>query len=189
MNANVELIEAQDCVLLLVDIQKVLLDLCVDPERTVVNAAGLIEIAGIFEIPVLFTVHNAQKLGGFMPELTGKVASPKLFAKMEFDCFKNGAIAAALEQTGRKTLLLAGIEGHVCIMHTGLGALSRGYRVHLASDAISSRSTLNREVGLHRLDRAGAVISSTEMILFELLKRAGTPEFRTALPLIKTLQP
>lgn len=188
MNENLELIKPQDCVLLLVDIQKVLLDLCVEPDRTVANAAGLIGIAGIFEIPILFTVQNPQKLGGFVPELTGKVAHPALFTKMEFDCFANGDIAAALEQTGRGGLLLAGIEGHVCILHTALGALRRGYRVHLASDAISSRSTHNREIGLHRLDRAGAVVSSTEMILFEFLKQAGTPEFRAALPLIKTLQ-
>ncbi len=188
MNHNLDLIKAQDCVLLLVDIQKVLLDLCVEADRTVTNAAGLIDLAVIFDIPVVFTVQNAEKLGGFVPELIRKVANPTLFTKMEFDCFANKDACAALEKSGRKTLLLAGIEGHVCILNTGLGALSRGYRVHLASDAVTSRSAYNREIGLRRLDRAGVVISSTEMILFELLKQAGTPEFRAALPMIKNLQ-
>jgi nicotinamidase-related amidase len=84
-------------------------------------------------------------------------------------------------------LLLAGLETHVCIFHTGTHGLRLGYRVHLAADAVTSRSSSNRQIGLRRLEQAGAVISSTEMIIFELLNRAGTPEFRSALPLLKTL--
>ena len=81
------------------------------------------------------------------------------------NCFENGPIAGAVRNTGRRAILLAGIETHVCIFHTGVGALGLGYKVHVASDAVTSRSASNREVGLQRLDRAGAVISSTEMMI------------------------
>jgi len=188
MNVYQEFLNRRDCILLLVDIQKVMLDLCVDPDRTVFNAAALIEIAGLFEIPVLCSVQNSVRLGGFLPELTNKISQPKIWDKLQFNCFESEDIALTIGETGRKTLLLAGLEGHVCIFHTGVGALRLGYRVHIAHDAVTSRSASDKQIGMQRLDRAGAVISSTEMIIFELLNRAGTREFREALPLIKKFQ-
>jgi nicotinamidase-related amidase len=188
MNVHQEFLDRRDCVLLLIDIQKVLLDLCVDPERTVTNTAALIEVCELFEVPVLCTEQNADKLGGFLPELTGRIKRPRIWDKLEFNCFENEEIAGAIRATGRKTLLIAGIETHVCIFHTGAGGLHHGFRVHIASDAVTSRNASDRKIGLHRLDRAGAVISSSEMIMFELLRQAGSKEFRALLPLLKKLQ-
>jgi nicotinamidase-related amidase len=188
MNGYQEFLDRRDCILLLIDIQKVLLDLCVDPDRTVSNAAALIEVCELFEIPVLCTTQNADRLGGFLPELTDRISRPRIWDKLDFNCFENEEIAGAIKATGRKTLLVSGMEGHVCIFHTGVGALRHGYRVHIAHDAVTSRTASDRQIGLNRLDRAGAVISSTEMILFELLHRAGTKEFRALLPLLKRLQ-
>jgi nicotinamidase-related amidase len=187
MNDCSEFLLRQDCILLLVDIQKVMLDPCVEHDLVAKNAAALIDIAGIFEIPIIFSVHNAEKLGGFLPELLERVPEPTVLNKLEFSCFENEAIFRAIQRSGRHTLLLAGLETHVCIFHTGVHALRLGFRVHVAADAVTSRSAVNREVGLRRLEQAGAVISSTEMMIFELLNRAGTPEFRAALPLLKTL--
>jgi nicotinamidase-related amidase len=187
MNVYTDFLAKQDCVLLLVDIQKVMLDPCVEADTVTKNAAALIDMAKLFEIPIMFSVHNAEKLGGFLPELLERVPEPSLFKKLEFSCFENETIFRAMQESGRRTLLLAGLETHVCIFHTGAHALRLGYHVHVAADAVSSRSRINREVGLRRLERAGAVISSTEMIIFELLNRAGTAEFRAALPLLKTL--
>ena len=188
MNYYQEFLNRRDCILLLVDIQKSMLDLCVDSDRTVFNAGALIEAAELFGIPVLCSIQNSDKLGGLLPELTYKISEPKLFDKFEFNCFENEEIARAIAQTGRKTLLLAGLEGHVCIFHTGVGALRLGYRVHIAHDAVTSRSASDKQTGMHRLDSAGAVISSTEMMIFELLNRAGTKEFRALLPLLKRFQ-
>jgi nicotinamidase-related amidase len=187
MNVYAEFLRREDCALLLVDIQEIMLGPCVNGDRVRKNSAALIDIAAIFDIPVLFSVHNAEKLGGFLPELIRKVPNPHVFNKVEFSCFENEAIARTVEKTGRRTLLIAGLEGHVCIFHTAAHALRLGYTVHVAADAVSSRSELNRDVGLRRLENSGAVISSTEMIIYELLNRAGTPEFRSALPLLKTL--
>lgn len=187
MNVYAEFLNREDCILLLVDIQKVMLDPSVEPDNLRKNVAALLEVAKIFEIPVIFSEHNADKLGGFLPELLAKVPQPKVLNKLEFSCLENEGIVRALLATGRKTLLLAGLESHVCIFHTGAHALRLGYRVHVTSDAVTSRSSRNKEIGLQRLQRAGAVISSTEMIIYELLNRAGTPEFRAALPLLKAL--
>jgi nicotinamidase-related amidase len=187
MNAYADFLVRENCIILLVDIQKVMLDPCVDHDLVTKNAAALLDIAGIFEIPIMFSVHNAEKLGGFLPELLQRVSLPAIYPKLEFSCLENEGIFRALQQSGRRTLLLVGLETHVCIFHTGAHALRLGYRVHVAADAVTSRSKINREIGLRRLERAGAVISSTEMIIFELLNRAGTPEFRAALPLLKTL--
>ncbi len=186
-NPHSEFIQAEDCLLLLVDIQAVMLEPCDEASRLKKNAAALLEIAGIFDIPVIFTVHNSEKLGGFLPELVAKVIQPKVLNKLEFSSFENEAIAEAVMASERRTLLVAGLETHVCIFHTAAHAIRLGYRVHVAADAVASRSRFNWEIGLRRLENAGAVISSTEMMIFELLNRAGTSEFRALLPLLKKL--
>jgi nicotinamidase-related amidase len=187
MNAYAEFLVREDCILLVVDFQKVMLEPCLEKDPVRKNIAALIDIAGMVEIPILFSVHNPSKLGGLLPELLDRVPQPSLFEKIEFSCMENEGIFRALQDSGRRTLLLAGLETHVCIFRTAAQALRLGYRVHLAADAVTSRSAINREVGLRRAERAGAVISSTEMMIFELLSRAGTPEFRAALPVLKTL--
>lgn len=187
MNACAEFLKPDDCILLLVDIQQVMLGPCHDAERLPKNAEALIEVAEIFKIPVFFSVHNAEKLGGFLPELLTRAPHATVLNKFEFSCFENAGISQALTRLKRRTLLVAGIETHVCVFHTCVHAVRLGYRVHVAADAVASRSRFNWEIGLRRMEKAGVVISSTEMMIFELLNRAGTPEFRTALPLLKRL--
>lgn len=187
MNPNAELLKANDCMLLLVDIQKVMLDACEDNVRLVKNTAALLDVAKIFALPVLFSAQNSEKLGGFLPDLLHKVDNPLVLDKVEFSCLENEAMMKAIMETGRKTLLVAGLETHVCIFHTCTQAARMGFRAHVAADGVASRSRLNWEIGLRRMERAGVVVSSTEMMIFELLNRAGTPEFRALLPLLKTL--
>jgi nicotinamidase-related amidase len=187
MNPDAELIDKHDALLLLVDIQKIMLELCVMPENMVKHVVALLDLSRLTGFPVIFTEHNAEKLGGFVPHLTERVERPQIFNKLEFGCFANEAIASAVKQTGKKSIILAGIESHVCIFQTGAQAIQAGYRVHAVSDAISARSEPNRQVGLNRLRSAGAVITSTEMLLFELLGKAGTDEFRKVLPIVKSL--
>src|SRR5438477_6361612 len=85
----------------------------------------------------------------------------------------------------RNTVLLCGMESHICVMQTALGALRDGYLVHVASDAVGSRTEWNWKIGLERMRDAGAVISSTEMMVYELMRSSGTPEFKELLPYIK----
>jgi nicotinamidase-related amidase len=177
----------EDCLLLLVDVQKSMPDLRVHKEQVLKNCAAVIDVAAILEIPVIFSQHNAEKLGGVLPKLVAKVRGPVIRNKLEFSGFENEELARTLENIGRWSILLAGLETHVCIFHTGAHGARLGYRVHLAADAVTSRGLFNWKKGVRCLERAGVVISSTEMIIFELRNRARTPEFRKALSLLKTL--
>jgi nicotinamidase-related amidase len=144
-----QLLTREDRLLLLfVDVQKPVLDLCARQDLVVKNCAALIDIASIFEIPVLFSQHDAKKLGGFLPKLVAKVRHPAIRDKLEFSGFDNEGIAQALEAMGRRTILLTGLATHVCIFHTGAHVARLGYRVHVAGDAVTSRSPFNWETGL-----------------------------------------
>jgi len=187
MNDHSEFLKREDCILLLVDIQKTLFDLCVDKDLVQKHVTALIDICRMLNIPIVFTQQNPDKIGPFLPELVALAKDAPVFDKMEFSCFQNEEIDRAVASLKRRTLLLAGIETHICICQTGLDAVRAGYRVHGASDAITCRSQSNKIIGLDRLAKAGVVMSSTEMIIFELLNRAGTREFREALPVLKKL--
>ncbi len=188
MNQDVSLLDRKDCLLLVVDLQKSMLNECLDSDRVVRLGGVLIDFARIVDIPILLTEQNPLKLGKFIPEIAEKVSDQAVMSKVEFGCFENESIRDTVAAMGRKTVLLAGIESHVCIFQTGLQALRYGYRVHVIADAVTASNSLNHEVGLRRLTRAGAVVATTEMTLFEILKRAETLEFRNLLPLIKKIK-
>ena len=187
MNPNAEHIRPEDCLLLMVDIQKPFLDTCINGDLLKKNAMALADTAKVFDIPILFTVQNMDRLGGFDPDILDCAHTPELYDKMEFSALENPEIKNAVASKNRRTLLLAGMETHICIFHTALSALHLGYRVHVASDAVSSPRMIDWKVGLKRLEKSGAVLSSTEMIIFELLGRAGTPQFKQLLPVLKNL--
>ncbi len=182
-----EFLDKNDCLLLIVDIQKKMLDLCEDKEKIIKNTSALIQTSNQLNIPVIFSVHNRDKLGTCLNELSNTIKNPIILNKLEFSCFENNKLCSAIKKTGKRTLLLAGIETHICIFHTGANGLRLGYKVHVAADGVGSRTLFNWKTGINRLEKSGAVISSTEMIIFELLNRAGTSDFRALLPLIKSL--
>ena len=94
--------------------------------------------------------------------------------------------SAAVEALSREQLLVCGVETHICVTQTVLGALERGYEVHVATDAVASRREEDHRIGLARMDRSGAILSSAEMAIYELLERSDTPAFKAMLPLLKT---
>jgi len=105
---------------------------------------------------------------------------------LEFGCFGNGEYCSAVAGlANRNTLLLCGMESHICVMQTALGALNQGLYIHVAADAVSSRTQLNWKLGLNRMQAAGAVISSTEMMIYELLGKSGTTAFKEMLKHLK----
>lgn len=187
MNQWVDLLNREDSLLLLVDFQKSMLANCVASDRVQNNASILMDVARILRIPIIRTEQNPRKLGTFLPELAAKAPNCAVFGKHQFGCFENEAIAQAVAATGRKSIILAGIEAHICIFQTGISGIRLGYRVHVVADAVSATSRMNLDIGLERLGRAGAVITSTEMAIFELLKEADTDEFRLVLPYIKKI--
>ncbi len=187
MNAYRRLIDRRDTVLLVVDIQNAMFDLCVEKDRVEKNIGSLIEAAGILDFPVVFTEHNPDRLGGFEPSLLKRSPKSKVFNKLEFGCLGNRSIRDFIDRSRKKTMLLCGIESHVCIFQTAVQALNAGIDVHVVADAVSARSERNLKIGLDRMSMAGAVTTSVEMALFELMGKAGTDEFRKMLPVIKGL--
>jgi nicotinamidase-related amidase len=180
-------LEAERCALIVVDIQEKLLPPIFEKSRLLKNSELLIRLAGILKLPALVTTQYAKGLGNTTPEIASLLPETHPIDKQMFSCFGSDAFCSTLKRLpgNRNTVLLCGMESHICVMQTALGALRDGYIVHVASDAVSSRTEWNWKIGLERMRAAGAIISSTEMILYELLRSSGSPAFKELLPYLK----
>jgi nicotinamidase-related amidase len=176
-------LEPEQCALIVIDIQEKLLPPIFQKEQLVKNAQLLIRLAGILKIPTIATAQYTKGLGNTVPEIRSLVPDSGI-DKQVFSCFGSDVFCSMLKRLpGRKnTLLLCGMESHICVMQTALNALREGYLVHVASDAVSSRTEWNWKIGLERMRTAGAVISSTEMMIYELLRSSDTEAFKQMLP-------
>lgn len=181
------LLEAERCALIVVDMQEKLLPPIWEKERLVRNVGLLIRLAGILKIPAIVTTQYAKGLGNTVPEIASMLPDAAPLDKTTFSCFGSDAFCSLLKRLPghRTTALLCGMETHICVMQTALGALRDGYLVQVASDAVSSRAEFNWRIGLDRMRGAGAILSSTEMIIYELLRSSGAPAFRELLPYLK----
>jgi len=181
------LLDAAQCALIVVDIQEKLLPPIFNKEAMVKNSQLLIRLAKILSIPAIVTTQYSKGLGGTVPEIASLLTEVRTIDKVEFSCFGSGEFRSGLKKLpgNRNTVLLCGMEAHICVTQTALGALNDGYLVHVASDAVGSRSESNWKIGLERMRAAGAIISSTEMMMYELLRCSGTPQFKELLPYIK----
>src|SRR6202521_5398973 len=180
-------LEADRCALLVIDIQEKLLPPIFQKEQLIKNSKLLNRVAGILKMPILMTTQYAKGLGSTVPELASLIPETEAIDKQMFSCFGSDVFCSLLKRLpgNRNTLLLCGMESHICVMQTALGALRDGYLVHVASDAVSSRTEWNWKIGLERMRAAGAVISSTEMIVYEMLRYSGAPAFKELLPYLK----
>ncbi|MFZ0283734.1 MAG: hydrolase [Terriglobales bacterium] len=180
-------LEAERCALIVVDIQEKLLPPIFEKAQLLKNSQLLIRMAGILKIPALVTTQYAKGLGNTTPEIASLLPESQPIDKQIFSCFGSDAFCSMLKRLpgNRNTVLLCGMESHICVTQTALGALREGYIVHVASDAVSSRTEWNWKIGLERMRAAGAIISSTEMILYELLRSSASPAFKELLPHLK----
>jgi nicotinamidase-related amidase len=180
-------LEASQCALIVVDMQQKLLPPIWEKERLVRNVQLLIRLAGILKIPTMVTTQYAKGLGNTIPDVASLLPDTPSIDKLMFSCFGSDVFCSLLKRLPgqRTTMLLCGMEAHICVMQTALGALREGYLVHVAADAVSSRAELNWRIGLDRMRAAGAIISSTEMMIYELLRGSGEPAFRALLPYLK----
>ncbi len=133
----------------------------------------LVTGAGILTVPIIATEQYPKGL----KHTAAEVGLPDDVTPVEKTVF-SACGAEGFDLAGRDQVLLCGIEAHVCVAQTALDLLDQGVEVHVATDAVGSRHPHDREVGLHRLDRSGAVLTTVEAALLELCRRAGTPEFK-----------
>ncbi|MGO9086062.1 MAG: hydrolase [Terriglobales bacterium] len=180
-------LEAERCALIVIDIQEKLLPPIFHKDELVRNAQLLIRAAGILKIPTLVSTQYAKGLGGTVPEVASLLAGTSATDKTMFSCFGSEVFCSLLKRLPgqRNTLLLCGMESHICVTQTALAALREGYLVHVASDAVSSRTEANWKIGLKRMRSAGAVISSTEMMIYELMRSSSSAAFKEMLPCLK----
>jgi nicotinamidase-related amidase len=186
MSSQTELLRPETTTLIVIDVQEKLLPAVWENERVVGNITRLLHLARILGVKMLPTTQYQHGLGPTVTEVAGLLPESPL-DKTSFGCLGDPRIRERLQSAAKpgEALLVAGIETHICVMQTVLGALGEGYQVHVASDATSSRSPRNFELGLERMRSAGAVISSTEMAIYELIRRADTAAFKQMLPYLK----
>jgi len=153
-------------------------------EKLASNIGILMEAAATLAIPVLATEQYVKGLGETLPVLREKLSLPAM-EKMTFSCCGDPNFMEKIRALGRRQLIIVGMETHVCVLQTVLELLDAGFTVHLVNDAAMSRKKENWLTGINGAAAAGAVITSTEAALFQLLKVAGTEEFKTLSKLVR----
>jgi nicotinamidase-related amidase len=180
------LLRPERTALVVVDLQEKLLPVIAGRERVVKNSLLLMRLAEILKLPVVLTSQYKKGLGEIVPEVRQAAPGVEPLDKVSFGCFGDEAFLRRLRSlSGRDQLVVTGIECHICVFQTVLGALDQGYQVHLVSDAVGSRAEENYRTGLARMERAGALVSSAEMAVYELLGRSDSDAFKKMLPHLK----
>ena len=171
-----------DTVLIVVDVQERLMPAISGKEALLQNVIRLIKFSKIVDIPIIIT--EQEKLGHTLSEIMAEVAGVLPIGKVHFNCFKSAEFENIIKLLERKTIILVGAEAHICVTQTALHALP-SFRVQIVEDAIGSRTIENRNIAIARMRQAGAIITSTEMFIYEIIQQAGTDKFKAALQLVK----
>jgi len=180
------LLNAERCCLVVIDPQEKLMNVIHKADKISNRIAVLVNCFNAMNIPVTATTQYVKGLGPFVSNLSGLIPAERVADKMEFNAFSNPGFVDMLKSLGASidSLVLCGVEAHICVYQTAVGAVNAGYRVWVASDAVSSRDKHNRKDALKAISRFAAV-GPSEMIIYQLLERAGTERFKAVLPFIK----
>jgi nicotinamidase-related amidase len=172
-------------VLVVIDIQEKFQDLIHGMNEVAARSRRLIEFCDALEIPVLVTEHYPRGLGETVTPVRDAFKDFDPIEKIHFSCGGSPEFNRALEKTGRDQVILCGIESHVCVYQTAGDLLRAGKQVVAAADAISSCSAANRQLGLDAMRDLGVQILGAQMVMFEILRVAGTERFKKVAPLLK----
>lgn len=180
-------LRSEQCCLYVVDPQEKLMAHIHEAERVTQNTSLMIHLARILEFPVLANTQYKKGIGPIVSELAELLKGVPCPDKICFNGLGNVDVQNELKNLPNSvnTLLLCGVETHICVYQTAVGALQAGYNVWVVADAVSSRSPVNDHLGQERLRELGAVLAPAEMIIYELLQRAGTDKFKAMLPYLK----
>jgi nicotinamidase-related amidase len=179
------LVSKEAVALVVIDVQEKLFAHMAEKEKLAENLAKLVQFARIMKIPVILTEQYPKGLGQTISQVKMLVPNLKPIEKLEFSCFDSQKFKETFTRIQVKTLILSGIETHICVTQTAIEGLENGFRVCVVEDAMSSRKLEDKATAIQRMRQSGVTIVSTEMLIYELLKKAGTPEFRETLKLVK----
>ena len=183
------ILDPKQTVMVVVDMQEPFLAVMHERERLVANVRLLIEAAYHLHVAVVPTTQNEKRMGWVVPEITElyrDFAVAKSTDKMCFSCVGAEGFSEGLASLGRRQVLLCGVETHICVSQTALDLMHQGYQVHVAADAVSSRSLEKHKLGMERMRDSGVLPCAAEAAVYELLREAGTSAFKSLLPFIKS---
>lgn len=175
---NKYFLDKNEVILVIVDIQEKLAAVMDERKKVVDNCLHLIALSKLLDFPVIVNEQYPRGLGPTVNEIREALRTYEPLEKLTFSCCKGLSFVERLSETGRKKVILTGMETHVCVLQTCIGLLDAGYTVHVAGDAICSRTRENFQAAKEFMRDAGAIITCTETVLFQLLEKAGTEEFR-----------
>lgn len=177
-------LDQNDVVMVVIDLQEKLMKAMKDREKVYKNTRLLLATANEMNIPVVVTEQYPRGLGATVPEIKEKLNDFEYIEKTSFSAC-GAKLMDYLKLSGRKTVIMTGSETHICVFQTVRDLAQAGYNVHVVRDAVCSRFDENYENGLELMKDAGAVITTAETVVFDLLRAAGTPEFKAISPLVK----
>ena len=169
------LMNRRNSLLMIIDVQERLAPAMDDPRQVISNSARLVGAAKAMGVPFVITEQYPKGLGQTMIDVRHEAA---FFSKLYFSCAREPEIMRAIQETGRRQIILAGAETHICLLQTAMDLKGQGYEVFVVSNASSSRDALQNMMALQRMAHDGIDIVTSEMVIFEWLEKAGTDEFK-----------
>ena len=182
------LLDAAKSTLLIIDMQERLLPAMTGADEVERRCAILLKVAKALEVPVTVSEQYPKGLGHTVPGLTSEIGNVPVFEKLAFSCWKDAALKDHLighHERQRPLVIVAGIEAHVCVLQTAIDLAAAGFGVFAVADAMSSRAPSSVALAQERMRQNGIAVVNIEMVVFELLKQAGTAEFRELSGLIR----
>jgi nicotinamidase-related amidase len=173
-----------DILFVFIDLQKKLLNEIDVAKRIVDNNRALLEVAELLGIPIIVTSQYRKGLGDLEEEIAEKVPG-KVLDKTTFSCTLDPAFTQELEKYPGRSIVVTGVETHICVLQTALDLMERGRNVAVVTDSVAARKEEDHQRGLNRMEKSGAIMVTKEMLIYELLERSDVPEFKKILPLIK----
>lgn len=183
------ILDPKQMALVVIDMQEPFLAVMHDRERLMANVRLLVEASMALNIPIIPTTQYAGRMGGVVPaitELYRDFSVARSTDKLCFSCAGADGFLEGLASLGRRQILLCGVETHICVSQTALDLVHHGYQVHVAADAVSSRTLEKHKLGMERMRDSGVLPCAAEAAVYELLREAGTPAFKSLLPRIKS---
>jgi nicotinamidase-related amidase len=175
----------EGAVIVVVDVQERMAAAMNRREQVVKGITALLKLAEVSSIPVIVTEQYPKGLGPTLPEIVALTPELPRLEKISFSCCGADGFLERLRELGRRQVVLTGMETHVCVLQTALDLIDQGFEVFLPWDALCSRSDENHRVGLEFVRQAGGMVTSVETAVFQVLGKAGTPEFKTVQAYIK----
>lgn len=185
MKHSSQIINKNDSCLVIVDVQEKLYPYVENKDEIKNKIIKLLKAAKLFSIPVVVTEHYPKGLGKTIEEIASEIKGIPKIEKVTFSCYGSNDFGFSLKSLGKKKVIICGIETHICVAQTVFDLIENEYKLFVAADAVGSRNRFDHDIAIERMKKEGAVISTTEAIMYELMGEASSMLFKEFLKLVK----